>query len=153
MENVSRALIIAAGVLISIIILSLFIVMYNRMSSISKTQEETLKQAQLQEFNAQYEAYNKKVMYGVDVISLSNKVIQNNLDNPKELIALYISEEPIAKIEILSNNNSEEGFVAQIISKSGSAVTITDFDKTVFKCTKIEYANTGKVNKIYLQYK
>ena len=149
MENVSRALIIAAGVLIAIIVLSLFIAMYSRMSSISKTQEEVLKQTQLQEFNAQYEAYNKQVMYGVDVISLSNKIDQNNLDNPRERIELYINNEKITKTSNTGNSiqvDFSEGFTAMYNSN-----VEPNFDKIVFRCTNIKYDNnTGKVNKIYI---
>ena len=150
MENVSKALIIAAGVLIAIIVLSLFLAMYSRMSSISKTQEEVLKQSQLQEFNEQYEAYNRQVMYGVDVITLSNKVDQNNIDNPREKIDLYINNEKITK-------PSNSGNSIQIVDNQ-EVFTVTynsnvepNFDKTVFRCASIKYDNkTGKVNKIYI---
>ena len=40
MENAAKALLIAGGILIAIIILSMFLMMYNRMTSIQKAQEE-----------------------------------------------------------------------------------------------------------------
>ena len=33
---------------------------------------------QLQEFNQQWEAYNKKALFGSDIITVVNKAIQNN---------------------------------------------------------------------------
>ena len=78
MENAAKALLIAGGILISIIIISLFLTMYNRMSSFQKKQESEKEFAQISTFNSGFEAYNKKVMYGTDIISLMNKAIENN---------------------------------------------------------------------------
>ena len=93
MENASKALIIAGGILIAIIILTMFIMMFNRMTSIQKTQEEKTKMEQLAAFNAEYEAYNKSQMYGADVITLKNKVNENNINNPSNQIILSLPEE------------------------------------------------------------
>ena len=78
MENASKALLIAGGVLIALIILTSFIVMYGRIANLQEEQEEQIKLEQIAEFNAKYEAYNKRIMYGADVITLMNKVQDNN---------------------------------------------------------------------------
>ncbi len=79
MENASKALLIAGGILISIIIISLFLSMYNRMSSFQKSQETEKEFKQISAFNSGYEAFNKQVMYGTDIITLMNKAIENNI--------------------------------------------------------------------------
>ena len=130
MENASKALLIAGGVLIAIIIITMFIMMFNRLSSIQKEQEEQTKIEQLAAFNAEYEAFNKKVMYGVDVITLINKVADNNKK---------YSNNMDYKITVLLNG-------AEI--KDSSSLIGTDQEKYLFKCTKITYNNLGRVNKI-----
>ena len=78
MENASKALLMAAGVLISLLIVSSFIFMYNHLKSLPKTQEKLLEEEQLIEFNKQYESYNRKNLKGTDVISVINKAIDSN---------------------------------------------------------------------------
>ena len=78
MENAAKALQIAGGVLIALIILALLIFTFKKMSDIPKAQEYQREVEQLSEFNKQYEAYEKNLMYGVDVLSCLNKVIDNN---------------------------------------------------------------------------
>lgn len=142
MENVSRALLIAAGILFAIILLSLLLSMYNRISGIANTKEEILEQEQLEEFNGQYEFYNKGLLYGVDVISLNNKIIQNNIDHPYQTISLYLNNNKVNSITLTDN-------IATIRTTSNS-YDVTDFNKNLFECEKINYSNSGKVKEIYI---
>ena len=70
MENASKALLIAGGILISIIVISLFVSMYGKMSSLQRTQKEQQEMEQISAFNAEYEAFDKKVMYGTDIMTV-----------------------------------------------------------------------------------
>ena len=63
MENASKALLIAGGVLIA---------MLNIVNSNQKTREKALATEQLAEFNQKYESYNKKALRGTDIITLKN---------------------------------------------------------------------------------
>ena len=126
MENAAKALLIAGGILIAIILISMFLMMYTRMTSIKKTQEEKKEMEQLAAFNAQYEAFDKKLMYGVDVRTLVNKAEENNRNNPSETINVIF--EPGTEFE-----NTD------------------DFNKNRYKCTSIKYsATTGKVSEIVI---
>ncbi len=78
MENASKALIIAGGVLISIIAISLFTYMYGSISTLVSSSETDYQAEEIATFNSGFEAYNKKLMYGTDVISVMNKAIDNN---------------------------------------------------------------------------
>ena len=78
MENASNALLIAGGVLISIIIIGVLVMGYQQWRAIPAEQEEILKTEQLAKFNREYEAYNKPKLYGTDVISVINKAVSNN---------------------------------------------------------------------------
>ena len=78
MENAARALEIAAGVLIAIMILSLLAYFFASLSTMPKQENESMTTQQLHAFNTEYEAYRKSTMYGVDVISCLNKAENNN---------------------------------------------------------------------------
>ena len=78
MENASKALLIAGGVLVAILILGVLIVTINIVNSNQKTREKTLATVQLAEFNQKYEAYNKKALRGTDIITLIKMAIENN---------------------------------------------------------------------------
>ncbi len=78
MENATKAILIAGGILISIVVISVFYFAFRQMSnSVESTQPNTA-QKELQDFNKGFEAYNKKLMYGADIISVLNKAIDNN---------------------------------------------------------------------------
>jgi|GEM_PF-1899070 hypothetical protein len=86
MENASKALLIAGGVLIAILIVSVLVVTLNIVNSNQRTREKALVTEQLAEFNQKYEAYNKKALRGTDIITLMKMAIENNnsasSDNP-----------------------------------------------------------------------
>lgn len=135
MENASKALLIAGGVLIAIIIITMFIMMFNRMTNLQKEQEEQIKIEQLAAFNAEYEAYNKKIMYGTDVITLINKVEDNNL-----------------------NAGSDDYKIILNIDLNGTQITsssqlIGTYELTIFECKKIYYNDIGRVCKIEIKNK
>jgi len=78
MENAAKALEIAAGVLLGVMLFALVAYFFKEISA-SPEQEDDIKTAeQLAKFNLEYEVYDKKAMYGVDVISCLNKAINNN---------------------------------------------------------------------------
>lgn len=78
MENAARALEIAAGVLIALIILSLLAYFFASISTMPTQENKSMTTEQLHAFNTEYEAYRKSTMYGVDVISCLNKAENNN---------------------------------------------------------------------------
>ena len=78
MENAAKALGIAGGVLIAIVILASLIYTFKRVSMIPEQQEYKKEVEEVLKFNEQFQVYNKKLMYGVDVVSCLNKVIDNN---------------------------------------------------------------------------
>ena len=157
MENITKALIIAGAVLIAIILLTLLLITYDRAASISVAQEKALEAQQLEEYNAQFEAFNRAILYGTDIVSLSNKVNQNNLDNPSNRITLYLNSSD----EYGEDEDSGDDVIKKIILSDGTATIqkafstteVSDFDKQLFQCEKIEYNNQGKVSRIYIKSK
>lgn len=87
MENASKALLIAAGILIGLILITMIIYGYSQISSYYKAKEENREIEQLVDFNKQYIPYNRDDVRGSDLLSLVNKIIDYNvqkIDNMNE---------------------------------------------------------------------
>lgn len=78
MENTSYALFIVVGTLIAVMIISIIVVRWRSIGEIEKTKDDTTAVKNRADFNAEYEAYNKSLMYGTDVLSCLNKAQNNN---------------------------------------------------------------------------
>lgn len=78
MENASKALIMAGSVLIALMIIGALLLMFNSLSDYQKTDTTTTREAQVIEFNNQYETYNRKNVRGSDLYSVLNRVVDYN---------------------------------------------------------------------------
>ena len=78
MENTSYALHIAIGVLIGIAILSLIVFYWRKFGVFEKAKDESIEVKNRADFNAEYLAYDKNLMYGSDILSCLNKAQNNN---------------------------------------------------------------------------
>lgn len=78
MENLAKALLIAAGMLLVMLLLTILVIGYNRISSHYELQHELITVEQLDKFNKQFQNYGGKVIRGNELISLMNKVIDYN---------------------------------------------------------------------------
>lgn len=76
--SISKALIMVASVLLAMIVIAFMTFTFNRTGTWATTQDQEKLTEQIQKFNKEYEAYDKDLMYGVDVISCLNKVLANN---------------------------------------------------------------------------
>ena len=81
MENASKALLMAGGVLIGIITITMFVFMFNNIQHAVDGTSINYEEEELLAFNKGFEEFNKKIMYGADVISVINKAIDNNKRN------------------------------------------------------------------------
>lgn len=77
MENASKALIIAGAILLSILIISLGIMIYNNASGVVKN--SSMNQVEIQQFNQQFTQYEGKNVRGATVISMAQAVLANNM--------------------------------------------------------------------------
>lgn len=78
MENLSKALLIAAGMLFTIMILSMLMITYNQIASHYQQKHELAVIEQIELFNKEFENYNRSYIRGNDLISLMNKIIDYN---------------------------------------------------------------------------
>lgn len=96
MENATKALLIAAAILVAILIISLGLVVYNMAAE--TVQNVNMNDQEVKAFNdkfMRYEGSNKK---GANVNALINEVLQNNLNNaedPNKIVTLTIDNPSI----------------------------------------------------------
>ena len=79
MENATKALLIAAAVLIAILIISLGIVVYNMASETMG--DVNLNEAEATQFNGKFKAYEGTTVSGTKVNAMLNTVLQHNINN------------------------------------------------------------------------
>lgn len=134
MENSSKALVIAAGILIAVLLLSLFVYLYISMNNFSNTYNENISSQKLQAFNAQFEVYNGRTDLTIqDVVSVASLAKEINTKNQDEKILVNTN---ITNLNENMDNNEK-------------FTSLTDYANYVFKCTEITYSeNTSKVNSI-----
>ena len=78
MENVTKALIMAAGILLAIMILSLLVIFGSRLSGYFSQEHDSKIIEQDTKFNAQFENYNQETIRGNELMSVMNKVVNYN---------------------------------------------------------------------------
>lgn len=78
MENATKALLIASGTLMGVMLIALMMYFFRSLSPFEETRQKTEETDQITAFNEEYTAYEKKLMYGVDLISVLNKAKSNN---------------------------------------------------------------------------
>lgn len=121
MENASKALLMAGGILLAMMILALLVYVATSMSSMAGSQDRRIEAKQLEDFNKTYEAYNKTRMYGTDIITVVNKAEDYN-----------------------TKNDTEEQYKINItvFNASGDEIPISydsEFKAAIFKCTDVTY--------------
>lgn len=85
MDNASKAFYWGGCILIGMLIISIFYFIFSQASILMGEAQPDTEQKELMKFNKSFEAYNKKIMYGADIITLMNKAIDNNEKYYKEI--------------------------------------------------------------------
>ncbi len=80
MENASKALLMAAGVLIGMMVLSLMVYLFVSFGSTSREIREEQAQKQLNQFNTQFTSYMGTTNTIYDVVTIANLATRNNID-------------------------------------------------------------------------
>ena len=142
MENAAQALKIAGAVLIAIILLALLLMMFSKLSSIPQEQEYLKKVEQINEFNMEYIAYDKKLMYGVDVVSCLNKVLDNNEKSERFAGGNYD-----IKINITIKNTIKDTVTIYNINNKGKEV-IKHIDAKISKTYKDLFPNAKELSEL-----
>lgn len=140
MENATKALIIAGGMLIAMLIVGLLTWGYTQLRSLQQAKTTEEERQQIVDFNERFEAYNKKVVRGYQMISLSNLVYDTN--------TRYTEEVGYTPVTIIVNGlSSEEATNEDLVNYIQTYYdTMTSNEKNAlkqlyFECTGVEYDN------------
>lgn len=169
MENASKALMIAGAVLLAILVVSLLIYFFSQPGNMYSSINDREEARTLQEFNSQYESFNRNNLYGADIVSVINKVNDNKkkyADNAEYQIAisLTITEPAVAgeygvKEPVLPVKEYEQEELYSIVqSWEENGIVYGDYDYRTFKtatfeCTGIEYSEeTSRVNNMTFRF-
>ena len=142
MENSSKALLIAGGVLIAVLILSLFVYLYMQMHNFSSEYNSNIDSQKIQAFNTQFAVYNgRDDLTAQDIVTVASMAREYNENNNDKIV---IKVGSTYTIENLIGDNKFDFIVSnQKNSTTGEIVTFT--------CDEIKYSqSTGKI--IYIHF-
>lgn len=134
MENATKALLIAAAVLIAILIISLGLVIYNQAAE--TVDSVNMSSQQIQAFNDQFLKYNGSGKRGTEVNALLKTVLNNNMSE---------------RIENGGNDTEKcikiTGTASASVNASAGTMSTVDPGK-VYNITVKQNSKTGLVNEI-----
>ncbi|MCL2354354.1 MAG: hypothetical protein FWC68_00385 [Oscillospiraceae bacterium] len=126
MENASKALLIAGGILLSLLVISLLMLMTNIIGDVRRADEDRIAQEQLVRFNQRFEAYNRTLLNGQEVITVINMAIDNNTRRE-------VDEEgnPLFVNIVVHTNRDFIGETREVEVRSDGSRIIGDVNRTV----------------------
>ena len=163
MENASKAILIAGGILIAVIIIGVLAYSFFSTSGYFREEQIAEKAEQLTAFNQQFESYHRKLLRGADVISILNKVIDHNKKYEDEANSEMKAEFEMKEAAVYQKDsngknqkvNTVSFEVGRIYNQNAineikqSKEAFDDFKRRIFDCTEIKYnKQTGRVNYI-----
>lgn len=153
MENASKALLMAAGVLIGLLVLSLAVYLFMSFGAESQEIYAEIENKQLNKYNAQFNVYSGREDITIyEIISLANLAKENNLSNQT-----YTDYETKYKVEIFmqsagiysGNVETFDKGKLQTMLENYSQVDATTADiATLFKCVSVTYNTFGRVSRV-----
>ena len=162
MENATKALLIAAGVLIGMMILSMGVYLYYSIGSYVERSQEQIAQQEVDKFNTQfynYQSDENEIFSFQDVVTAANLAYENNIkyefpNNINELKSV-ISAGNDNYVQVVLNKciigNAEQNSVnleMYVGNKEALAVILSNnYDKR-YKCSDIETSKDSK--RVYL---
>lgn len=103
MENATKALLIAGGVLIAILIITVMVMLFNSTGNVSRSYNDRIETEEVTKFNANFTQYLRQDLTIHDVISICNFAKQNGV----EVLGAqnYSIEKDLEKIETVQDSN------------------------------------------------
>lgn len=165
MENASKALLMAAGVLIGVILLTLMAYLFGSFSISTGNVEKEIELGQIQNFNNKFLAYDGQQNLTIyDVLSTVNLAKDNNTNynlTQQDDYNYYISVDLVVDNNTYTNLEQNDNFNITVEKlKNDEKYMYTEIDTeiqssnqnvsklTKYKCEVFINENTGLVNKI-----
>ncbi len=136
MENASKALIIAGGVLIALIVISLLVMFFGNIKHLMNIEHKVDVSDQVTEFNKQYDVYYRDNLYGSDILSLANKIYDYNKREHEEEAYAKLDMEVTFKSKIIAYNSEVIIETKQIYNSNTIKKKIEYIDSNIQKYGK-----------------
>ena len=133
---------VVIGILLTfIIIIALFFTWYNK--NLNELRD-------IKKFNSEFECFIDKEVNGVDLTTVVNKAIENNnqYEIKKNSDGTYQNDGKNSIEIIIKPTKDGKYFPMEAFEKVGMRDFTKSFGGAIFKSTKIEYHNNGKISKI-----
>ena len=111
MENASKALIIAGGVLIGVLILSMFVYVFRSAANTNKNYDEKKAKEQLEAYNAEFEVFNRNNNTIMDLLTVINLAYDTNVScdyDPQNNIEILIKISENKYFRVLGDYDKNE---------------------------------------------
>ena len=138
MENATKALIIAGGMLIAMLIVGLLVWGFGQIRSFEQEQADQETIQEIIDFNERFEAYNRTTVRGYQMISLANLVYDTNSRytetdgyNPVTITVDGLSSEDATDEDLVT--------YIQTYYDSMNSDQKNALKQLVFECTNVEY--------------
>ena len=156
MENASKALLMAGGILIALVIIGLLLLMFNRIAIMKNSKNASLEDSQIIAFNKEFEKYaDTDKIRGVDFITLTNKVIDykngtgssNGISDDHEITIVLKNISDYTSLHILNYkkfvwNTLKNG---DLVINGSSSNKNSDFIKNIIYARNLEESNSLKI--------
>lgn len=158
MENASKALLMAGGMLIALLVIGALVLMFNQIGDYEKGNQGIKKTSEIAEFNIDFERYlDDKGITGADVISLVNKV--NDYNNKAKKGGINNSIDYNIKMSITISDikglDTKEKYVfnANNIDNIEDLLNSSEFKGATFIADKASNYQNGQIKDLYLKLK
>lgn len=136
MENASKALLMAGGILIALLVIGALVLMFGNLQDYQMKKNASIDQSEVADFNNQFEPYNKNNLTLMELKSVYNKITSNNAIHPE-----YKIDHNIDSVYPGINTPFED-------------IPENDKINMRFECIKIEYGHEGgKISKMNFKKK
>ncbi len=156
MENGSRALIMAGGILIAILIISALVLMFVQLGDYQEEQRRLEAAEQHADHNNQFLPYDQNDLTIMELKSLFNMIESNNNKNEDKQIILTIEDrkDPIEEIKNYMDQIGDEYIEPlRYIQPDYPAMDIPEEIKlnAIFECVEIKYSEQGYVEEMVFE--
>lgn len=144
MENISKILIIVGSVIISILVITILIFSFSKLTLVQKEKEDSEYIMQSVEWNKKLESFNRDNLYGTDIISIANLMQDYNIKNDnqyKEMEILVTINNEIENAECFKKGSYNLNNIIEYIMKlkNQESKELYNFKIKKFDCIKVEY--------------
>lgn len=128
MENASKFLLMAGGILIALLVISALVLMFNQIGDYEKGKSNTEKVSQVADFNKEFMVFTYDNIQGTDIISLANKIVNFNSKSGMQNSINY--DKKIKLILNFGNKNKSGSFAYKL---GGNPVIFTKDDPYIIE--------------------